>query len=147
MRRRWNAIRGYGLDLDRSELLGFSLFLMFAAVQRGLDYISFPGQDTIGLSSLERSFSLSWWGVIFIALGVVGLTGTALKQWWAVSIAHFVLAVVYGVFAYAYGSDAHISDGGWRTSGDWALVFLPFNLLMANAATRAWRKRSIDLNG
>lgn len=82
------------------------LYILVAAIVRGVDYLIRPQGGTPALSWIESAIPLHIWGGAFITCGLLGLAGEAWMQWgksenrWLASwTAHVCLVALYLTFA------------------------------------------------
>lgn len=87
---------------DRKIILGATVVF---AIIRGLDYLW--GKDTFDDSSTwERAFAPHWWGITFLAAGLILATSLLTRYHFGVWVGHSIAWIAYGILAIAYYQDA-----------------------------------------
>lgn len=129
------------------------IYLLVAAVARGIDYItrslwlSSGSPQNWSLDIVERSAPLSVWGAALIFIGVAGLLGELLCQWRGVKrgieiawAAHVLLTAIYVGFGAAAIVPAIAQGWGWSTPVQ-TLGFALGHAVFATAHNRgvSWR--------
>ncbi|OCB43952.1 hypothetical protein A5721_22955 [Mycobacterium vulneris] len=107
------------------------LYVLAAAVVRGVDYLITPPGSSEVLNLIERAAPLWFWAVVFIAFGVLGLAGewwmsfgVSTNRWIASYIAHAGLVALY--LAVGIGALSDVLDRnppyGFRTPMEWIFI-------------------------
>ncbi|AJA43329.1 minor tail protein [Mycobacterium phage Sbash] len=120
----WRLVRTDTLQLVQ-------LFVLAAAVVRGMDYLITPPGSSEVLNLIERAAPLWFWAAVFIAFGMLGLVGewwmsfgVSPQRWIASYIAHAALVGLY--VAVGLGALVDVLDRqppyGFRTPLEWMFI-------------------------
>ncbi|QFG10048.1 membrane protein [Mycobacterium phage IdentityCrisis] len=120
----WRLVRTDTLQLVQ-------LFVLTAAVVRGVDYLITPPGSSEVLNLIERAAPLWLWASVFIAFGLLGLAGEwwmsfgiSTHRWIASYIAHAGLVALY--LAVGLGALSDVLDRnppyGFRTPMEWMFI-------------------------
>lgn len=126
--------------LPKPAIIALALGTALAAIFRGFDYLCLPQQPPTILHPVETVVDVRWWGVVFIAAGVMSMGGWFL-QWWPVSIlGRAALTGLYIAFAVSMISKGfhHVSGRDFRVGVDMLLVESSVQAMLVSAAWQEW---------